>query len=92
MFALDGAHVVRWWITLGAGLAVAVVVALLLALLLRTVRRIDGNVDALWQTATHVARNTATVWTVSAMAERTEQLGKALDGESSRNVAGETET
>ena len=51
-----------WWITLGVGLVVAAVVVALLQLLLNAVVRIERNVVALWQTATTVARNTATTW------------------------------
>jgi hypothetical protein len=51
-----------WWITLGVGLVVALVVVALLQFLLRAVERIERNVVELWQTATTVARNTATTW------------------------------
>lgn len=51
-----------WWITLIVGFVVAVVVVLLLQLLLTAVKRIERNVIVLWNTATTVARNTATSW------------------------------
>lgn len=51
-----------WWITLAIGLVVAIVVVVLLQLLLAAVNRIERNVIVLWNTATTVARNTATSW------------------------------
>lgn len=63
-----------WWITLGVGLVVAAVVVLLLQLLLRAVERIERNVIVLWQTATTVARNTATTWQLDETATALDQL------------------
>lgn len=63
-----------WWVTLGVGLVVAAVVVLLLHLLLRAVERIEHNVVALWQTATTVARNTATSWLLGETAATLEEL------------------
>ena len=63
-----------WWITLGVGLVVAAVVVLLLQLLLRAVERIERNVIVLWQTATTVARNTATTWLLGETATALDQL------------------
>jgi hypothetical protein len=63
-----------WWITLGLGVVVAAVVVLLLQLLLRAVERIERNVIALWQTATTVARNTATTWLLGDTAVALDQL------------------
>lgn len=63
-----------WWITLGVGLVVAAVVVLLLQLLLRAVERIERNVIVLWQTATTVARNTATTWLLGETATALAQL------------------
>lgn len=51
-----------WWITLGAGLIIAIVVTALLHLLLRAVHQVERNVVTLWDTATTVAQNTATTW------------------------------
>ena len=48
-----------WWISLGIGLAAALVVALLLAILIRTVLDIERSVDGLLVVATEVAGNTA---------------------------------
>lgn len=93
MLALDGAHVALWWVTLGLGLVVAIAVAALLTVLIKTVMRIDRNVSILWLTATHVARNTATTWTLSTMAERTGELRERLElGEPTEDVAGKGET
>ena len=63
-----------WWITLGVGLVVAAVVVVLLQLLLRAVERIERNVTVLWQTATTVARNTATTWLLGDTAAALDQL------------------
>jgi hypothetical protein len=63
-----------WWITLGVGLVVAAAVVLLLQLLLRAVERIERNVIVLWQTATTVARNTATTWLLGETATALDQL------------------
>jgi hypothetical protein len=52
-----------WWLALGIALFVVVpVVVVLLHRLLRTVGRVERSVIALWNTATTVARNTATTW------------------------------
>jgi hypothetical protein len=59
-----------WWITLGVGLVVAVVVVALLHILLNAVKDVEQNVIDLWDTATTVARNTATSW----------MLGNTADG------------
>jgi hypothetical protein len=48
-----------WWISLGIGLAAALVVALLLAILIRAVLDIERSVDGLLVVATEVAGNTA---------------------------------
>lgn len=63
-----------WWITLALGLVVALVVVFLLHTLLREVRRIDSNVKTLWNTATMVARNTATTWLLNDTAEGLEAI------------------
>jgi hypothetical protein len=52
-----------WWLALGIALFVVVpVVVLLLHRLLRAVERTQAAVVDLWNTATTVARNTATTW------------------------------
>ena len=48
-----------WWISLGIGLAAALVVVLLLTILIRTVLDIERSVDGLLVVATEVAGNTA---------------------------------
>jgi hypothetical protein len=63
-----------WWITLGVGLVVALVVVALLQLLLRAVVRIERDVGQLWQTATTVARNTATTWLLGETAASLEEV------------------
>ena len=63
-----------WWITLGVGLVVAVVVVGLLQLLLQAVNRVERNVVELWQTATTVARNTATSWLLAQTGDALEEL------------------
>lgn len=63
-----------WWATLGTGLIVAIVVVILLHALLIAVRQIEDNVKVLWQTATTVARNTATSWLLGDTADGLEKL------------------
>lgn len=72
-----------WWATLGTGLIVAIVVVILLHALLIAVRQIEDNVKVLWQTATTVARNTATSWL---LADTADGLGK-LKAETLRHDA-----
>ncbi|HET6174405.1 MAG TPA: hypothetical protein VFD90_17480 [Gaiellales bacterium] len=50
-----------WWITLGIGLAAALVVAFLLAVLVMAVTNIERSVDGLLEVATKVAGNTANI-------------------------------
>lgn len=63
-----------WWLTLAVGLVVALVVTFLLHTLLTAVKRIDRNVKVLWQTATTVARNTATTWQLTQTAAALEEI------------------
>jgi hypothetical protein len=51
-----------WWLTLGLGLAVAVIAVVLLQLFYRQVRRIERESEAMWGAGKQVARNTATTW------------------------------
>lgn len=63
-----------WWITLGVGLVVALVAVVLLQLFLNQVRRIErGSLDV-WETATTVARNTATTWMLAQTPVRLDRL------------------
>jgi hypothetical protein len=71
---LDSDVQTLWWITLAVGLVVAVVVTVLLHVLLRTVKSIEENVVELWQTATTVARNTATSWLLGDTAAVIEEI------------------
>ncbi|MPY79283.1 MAG: hypothetical protein GEV04_12490 [Actinophytocola sp.] len=59
-----------WWVTLGIGVVVAVVVVLLLQLLLNAVGAVERNVITLWDTATTVARNTATSWQLASTGDQ----------------------
>ncbi len=72
--ALPSDVVTIWWITLGVGLVVAIVVVVLLQVLIKTVEGVRDSVDRLWQTATTVARNTATTWLLGDTAVSVEHL------------------
>lgn len=63
-----------WWITLGIGLVVAIVVVVLLHTLLTAVHKVERNVEVLWETATTVARNTATTWMLDQTADGLDQI------------------
>jgi hypothetical protein len=65
-----------WWVTLALGAVVALVVLALLHLLRSAVLRIERNAEVLWQTATTVARNTATTWLIGQTAETVEEIKK----------------
>ena len=63
-----------WWLTLGVGLVVAVVAVVLLQTFLNKVRRVEREVEAIWDAATPVARNTATTWMLPQTSVRLEKL------------------
>lgn len=63
-----------WWITLGIGLVVAVVVVVLLQLLLNAVDKVERTVITLWDTATTVARNTATSWQLGSTGDQLDRI------------------
>ncbi|MGH1491435.1 MAG: hypothetical protein ACRBK7_18895 [Acidimicrobiales bacterium] len=63
-----------WWITLAAGLVVAVVAIVLLQLFLNQVRRVERGSLEVWETATTVARNTATTWMLAQTPVRLDRL------------------
>ncbi len=63
-----------WWITLGVGLVVALVAIVLLQLFLNQVRRIERGSLEVWETATTVARNTATTWMLAQTPVRLDRL------------------
>jgi hypothetical protein len=65
-----------WGVSLGIGLAAALVVAFLLLLLLRAVRQIDDSVDGLLGVAGKVAANTAYIPQLQATAP---VLGQIVD-------------
>jgi hypothetical protein len=72
--ALPGDVQALWWVTLGVGLVVAIVVVVLLQTLLNAVRRVERSVLTLWETATTVARNTATTWMLNETAEALDDI------------------
>ncbi len=63
-----------WWITLGVGLVVAVVAVVLLQIFLNKVRRVERGAEAIWDSATPVARNTATTWMLTQTTVRLDKL------------------
>ncbi len=63
-----------WWITLGVGLVVAMVAIVLLQLFLNQVRRVERGSLEVWETATTVARNTATTWMLAQTPVRLDRL------------------
>lgn len=63
-----------WWITLGAGLVVAVVAVVLLQTFLNQVRRVERGAEGIWEAAKPVARNTATTWMLTQTSVRLDRL------------------
>ena len=63
-----------WWITLGAGLVVAVVAVILLQTFLNQVKRVERGAEAVWEAAKPVARNTATTWMLTQTSVRLDRL------------------
>jgi hypothetical protein len=57
---VSDADVRAWWLTLAAGLVVALVVTALLEWLRRTVLDVERGVDAIWTAGKRVAQNTQT--------------------------------
>ncbi len=72
--ALSSAVETAWWVSLGAGLVVALVVWFLLEWLRRTVNEVDRAVDDVWTMGKRVAQNTATTH----MLGGTRELGMEL--------------
>jgi uncharacterized oligopeptide transporter (OPT) family protein len=68
-----------WWVTLGAGLVVALVVWALLELLRRTVNRIDAAVSEVWAAGQRVAQNTQTTHLLDTTVERGKDLVDELE-------------
>lgn len=63
-----------WWITLAVGLVVALVAVALLQIFLNKVRRVERGALAIWNSATPVARNTATTWMLTQTTVRLDKL------------------
>ena len=63
-----------WWITVGAGLVVAVVAVILLQTFLNQVKRVERGAEAVWEAAKPVARNTATTWMLTQTSVRLDRL------------------
>lgn len=63
-----------WWLTLGLGLAVALIAVALLQIFYRLVRRIETGSEAIWETGKKVARNTATTWMLHQTTVRLDSL------------------
>lgn len=72
--ALSDAEATLWAALLGAGVVVLVVVTVLLHRLLIAVRKIDDAAAAVWDSATGVARNTATTWQLGQTAAALEEV------------------
>lgn len=70
---------VLWWITLGAGLAVALLVWFLLEWLRRTVADIDRAVEDVWRAGKHLAQNTQTTHLLNTTKERGAELVGELE-------------
>ena len=73
-----------WWITLGAGLIVALLVWVLLELLRRTVLDVDRAVNEVWTAGKHLAQNTQTTH----LLDTTKARGVELVDELERHRAG----
>lgn len=76
--ALSDGVVVAWWLSLGAGLVIAVVVWLLLEWLRRTVEQVDEAVQRVWIMGKRVAGNTQTTHTLLTTKERGVELLEEL--------------
>lgn len=63
-----------WWITLVAGLVVAIVAVILLQTFLNQVKRVERGSEAVWEAAKPVARNTATTWMLTQTSVRLDRL------------------
>ena len=67
-----------WWITLGAGLVVALLVWFLLEWLRRTVYEVDRAVAELWSAGKHLAQNTQATHLLNTTKERGAELVEEL--------------
>ena len=61
VLALSDGVVVAWWLSLAAGLVIALVVWFLLEWLRRTVQAVDDAVSDVWAMGQNVAQNTQTI-------------------------------
>lgn len=77
ILALSDFAVTAWWITLGAGLVVALVVWALLETLRRSVLHVEERVTAVWTMGKRVAQNTQTTY----LFQTTKARGVELLGE-----------
>jgi type II secretory pathway component PulF len=68
-----------WWITLAAGLVVAVVVWLLLERLRRAVVEVDRSVSEVWTMGKRVAQNTSTTYLLQTTKARGVELAEELE-------------
>lgn len=68
-----------WWITLGAGLAVALLVWLLLELLRRRVDEVAASVERVWTSGKRLAQNTQTSHLLGATKARGEELRRETE-------------
>lgn len=81
-----------WWaISLGLGLAVAVVAVVLLQIFLNRLHRVERNAERIWHTGKLVAQNTATTWQLGVTAERLDSLTDEA-GRHQQLLAGERTT
>lgn len=74
LLALTDTEANLWAALLVAGVVVLVVVTLLLHRLLLAVRKVDEAAAAVWDSATGVARNTATTWQLGQTAAALEEV------------------
>ena len=81
--ALTTAEQAAWWISLGAGLVVALVVWALLETLRRTVNEVERAVGELWTMGKRVAQNTQTTY----LLQSTKSLGGELLDEIEQHAA-----
>ena len=79
ILALSDGVVLAWWISLGAGLVIALVVWFLLETLRRTVLSIEQGVNAIWTMGKRLAQNTATTHTLLTMKARGADLLAELE-------------
>lgn len=77
-----------WYLTLLAGLAVALVVTLLLERLRRAVAEVEETVERLWTSGKHLAQNTQAAHLLSTTVTRTADLADEVESQR-RAVEGE---